>query len=366
MALTDPKNTLSYHQSRALTLQRDMSDVPTAAVAAKVSEYQKSHDQSGMHASPEGNALWFYGMNHGVSLIASRRAPLEPMTGWEVEFVEKYYSEMTARAVRAFYYLLLICTREARHNKSLAKDSKKIAEQFGEPAAAFFKSIKGGEPGIHKALLENPPAITIGAYVEALRWQFYNSSWNGGYGGKAWGMVTDCLCRFVKGEYSAEMMLDTVWTLSHNNGPIFNKGLFYCMYSHNLIRILDIQRSGQVPQAVLFDNVVNSNYGWADEQLRQYMSDLRKEFPDQIGDYVDWEVVEALGSVQKYPGEKKAQWDEHGMSPAAKAAKEAAEAKQKAAKEAAAKKAAEHAKTWFQVMPGMEIKKVQMIRADAA
>ena len=95
--------------------------------------------------------------------------------------------------------------------------------------------------------------MTIGKFCEALAWQFYHCKWAGGYGGKKWGVVTDCLVRFVKGEFSAEMMMDTVWTLSHNSGPIFNKGQFYGMYGHNLYRILDVQRSGQVPEAVLFD-----------------------------------------------------------------------------------------------------------------
>jgi hypothetical protein len=134
--------------------------------------------------------------------------------------------------------LLLICTREARHNQSLSKDKSTMDKMFGHALSDFFVSIKGGEATIHQKLLTNPPPATIGKYCECLVWQFYNSKWNGGYGGKAWGNIADCLNRFVHGEYSAEMMLDTVWTLSHNNGPIFNKGVFYEMYSHSIMRIL--------------------------------------------------------------------------------------------------------------------------------
>ena len=36
---------------------------------------------------PESEALWFYGMNHGVALISANRAPLEPLSKWEQEFV---------------------------------------------------------------------------------------------------------------------------------------------------------------------------------------------------------------------------------------------------------------------------------------
>ena len=48
-------------------------------------------------------------------------------------FVKQYHELMAKKSVRAFYYLLWICTREARHNKSLAdtKKMKESADQFG-------------------------------------------------------------------------------------------------------------------------------------------------------------------------------------------------------------------------------------------
>lgn len=365
MALTDPHDTLAYHSSRVLCAHRNMSDVPCASVASQLADYQKSHTTTDEgYSVPETQALWFYGMNHGVALIAGKRAPLEPLPPWELSFVKAYHRELVPRAVRAFYYLLLICTREARHNKSLTSDLPKISEQFGENVAKFFQSIKGGESGIHAKFVSSPPDAPIGAYCEALRWQFYNSKWAPGYGGKAWGQVTDCLCRFVKGEFSAEMMLDTIWTLSHNNGPIFNKGIFYSMYNPTaIIRILDVQRSGQIPQAILFDGHIRS---YAGAELIQWMVGLKEKFPNDIGDYVDWELVEALGSVNKYEADKQKQWAKYGMSPAAKAKYEEALKKKKAQEEAAKKAAEEYAKKWFTVMPNVQIKKVQLVREVAA
>ncbi|MCL4743855.1 MAG: hypothetical protein KJZ83_00420 [Burkholderiaceae bacterium] len=364
MALTDPQDTLAYHSSRVLCAKRDMSAVLCKSVADRVAIYQQANNASDGYSVPETQALWFYGMNHGMALIGSQRDPLEPLNDWELEFVEAYHKELAPRAIRAFYYLLLICTREARHNKSLSANYAKMVEKFGTPVADFFKMIKGGEASIHQEFLKNPPDASIGAYCECMQWQFYNSKWAGGYGGPAWGSIADCLVRFVKGEYSAEMMLDTVWTLSHNNGPIFNKSLFYGMYNHAaIIRILDIQRSGQIPQAVLFDGIVKK---YINPELVAWMQQVKDRFPDKIGDYVDWEVVEALGSVKKYQQDKQQQWSKHGMSPAAQAALKAAEAKKKAQEEAAKKAAEEHAKNWFQVMPGLEVKKIQIIRSEAA
>ncbi|WP_266032641.1 hypothetical protein [Brucella intermedia] len=370
MALTDPKNTLAYHQSRVLTSNRDMSNVPVHMVSAALKKFKAADTAS--NTVPEKEALWFYGMNHGVALISSRYDPLQPLEKWDLEWVEAYHSRMVPMAMRAFYYLLVICTREARHNKSLSADVPKMVAKFGDATAKWFK-MSGGEGSIHEKLVSSPPNTTIGNFVECIRWQFYNSIWNGGYGGKKWGQVTDCLARFVNGEFTAEMMLDTIWTLSHNNGPIFNKGHFYSMYSHTLMRILDVQRSGQIPEAVMDDAQISK---FADKQMVGMFKQLKERFPEDIGDYVDWYVVEALGSVHKYPSEKTVQVDKYGMSEKAseaekkaaalaQAKKDAEAAAKKAAKEKAAKEKAEFEKNWFVVMPELHVKKIELVREAA-
>jgi len=234
----------------------------------------------------------------------------------------------------------------------LKHDYPVMVEKFGKEVADFFVSIKGGEASIHQQFVHSPPKATIGAYCDCMAWQFYKSKWNSGYGGKAWGNIADCLCRFVKGEFSAEMMLDTIWTLSHNNGPIFNKSLFYKMYHLDaIIRILDVQRSGQIPEAILHDGYIA---GYRTPELYNHMLALKERFPDKIGDYVDWDKVEILGSVKKYPEEKQAQHEKYGPSEAAQAA---LEAKKKAQEE--------HAKKFFTVMPGVEVKKIELVREAA-
>lgn len=355
MALTDPKDTLAYHSSRIFTMNRDMRHVPCATVANALSSFRSKDGEK--DTVPEKEALWFYGMNHGMALISARRAPLEPMTEWECAFVEKYHELMAKKAVRAFYYLLWICIRESRHNQSLAKDGPQIEKLFGKPIAEFLSSIKGGETGISQAFIDHPPAATIGAFCECLAWQFYKSKWGSAYGGPKWGNIADCLNRFVSGEFSAEMMLDTVWTLSHNTSAIFNKGTFYAYHTADvLLRILDVQRSGQVPEGVLYDKGIQQ---FVEPSLQHMMNELVYQFPGEIGDYVDWETVEALGSVGKYPMDKEKQFAKHGLSPKAKEAAEAAAAKAKAKAEAEAKAKAEFDKTHFTVMPGLVVKKIK-------
>jgi len=118
------------------------------------------------------------------------------------------------------------------------------------------------------------------------------------------------------------MMLDTVWTLAHNGGPIFNKGHFYTTYGHALYRILDVQRSGQVPEGVLFDHVIGQ---YASPPFKKLMLEVKGRYGEAIGDYVDWVKVEALGAVHKYEKDKQEQIKKKPLTAAQKAAQEAAQ-----------------------------------------
>lgn len=354
--LTDPTDTLAYHQSRVLCQHRDMSHASCEQVAKAVNKFGVAKD-----TKPEVEALWFYGLNHAVALISAKRAPLEPLTDQELKIVNAYYDGMQPKAVRAFYYLLICCIREARHNMSKSSAHPKMIPLFGLAAANFFCKGTGSEQDIHMRFINNPPLATIGQVTAALQWQFYNCSWSGGYGGPAWGAIADCLHRFVTGEYTAEMMLDTVWTLSHNNGTVFNKPHHYINADKmRLIKILDVQRSGQIPEMILSDVSIAPLVGG---DLLDLMQTTKAMFHDKIGDYVDWYVVEALGSVGKYPTECKAQIAKYGVSAKATEAQKAA-AKAEAAKVLKEKMAEEHyEKTHFKVMPDLVVKKFEMVRA---
>src|SRR5262245_32532112 len=166
MALTDPKDTLAYHLSRPLTLHRDMSAVSCKEVAKQVAAFLNT--DTAKDTKPEAEALWFYGMNHGMALIGADKAPLEPLDPWELAFVNDYHAILGPKAVRAFYYLLIISIREARHNKSLSADTAKMKSQFGDVAGGFFGTVKGSEHDIHKAFLQSPPPTTIGQLVECI------------------------------------------------------------------------------------------------------------------------------------------------------------------------------------------------------
>lgn len=358
MPLTDPRETLAYHAARPLVRARDMGHVPVARTSEQVRRFMGTDNEPGK--LPEAEALWFYAMNHGMAEIQKRYAPYEPL-GEARAFVEAYHQAMAPRAVRAFYYLLLICTRESRHLHETQGVHDKLAAQFGESLALFNKQLKGkNSVAAYEHLLLEPPPALLGDFCRSLRFVFYQGKFGAGYGGPAWGAIADCLCRFVDGEYSAEMMLDTIWTLSHNNGAIFNKQMLYGQHGSKLMRILDVQRSGQIPAMVLHDKDVA---GFVAPDLRLWMLWLQERYPAAVGAYVDWYTVEALGSNHPYPKEKAAQLAVHGASPAA--AEKAAAAKQQAEAKAAAAAAAAlaHQQKHFLVMPGLEVEKIQRQQA---
>jgi len=351
MSLVSPRSTLDFHLSRPLTCYRDMSQVPLKTFIKKFRSCLSKADK----VAPETEALWFYGLNHCLAIIQRKYDRFEPMDEEDVNFVDDYYNILSEKAVRAFYYLVAICVREVRHNKSSIDDLEKMIELFGEDTAKWFSKIEN-EKQILERFTKEPPDTSLGHFFECIRWQFYNSVWLQGYGGKAWGNVTDCLLRFIKGETSAEIMLDTVWTLSHNNGPIFNKGHFYSQYGKALPRILDIQRSGQIPEAILYDSVIVSFYN---TELLVRIAKFITHNPDHIGEYVDWYKVEALGTLHSYPQEKGEQLAKYGMTESNKQYLSQAEKQKQMAEQQKIQAQIEFEKTHYTIMPGIHVKKFE-------
>lgn len=254
---------------------------------------------------PEVDALMFYLLNHLVSVVCKEVHPYESL-GKFLPVVELYREQLAIRSTRMFFYLLLICTRESRHTKNAAtlSFSNAVKTKFGVGVYEFHRSIRGsGSTSAVERLRNSPPACSMGTFVQFLQYAFYHGSFSGGYGGHAWGKIADCLANYVLGSYSAEMMMDTAFTLCHNNGPIFNKGMLFNQYTHEIYKILDVQRSGQIPALLAAkETSYHSN-----NVIAPVLSLLRSVMPEEFGSYVDWFKVEALGALKSYPKQKEAQ-----------------------------------------------------------
>lgn len=260
---------------------------------------------------PEIDALTFYMLNHAVSVVAQKVSPLSPL-GDYLPVVEEYHRALSVLSARMFFYLLLICTRESRHvkNESSSSFATKVEELFGTNNKQFLYSIRGsGSGGAVDKLMVSPPTTTLGTYTDMLVHVFYHGLFSGGYGGPAWGKVADVLRDYVHGKLSAEGMMDTAFTLCHNNGPIFNKGMLFHTYGPEIATILDVQRSGQIPQMI--GNKETSFH--ADPVLSHQYQMCFKLLPNEFSGYVDWFKVESLGALKSYPTQKENQVKKYGQ-----------------------------------------------------
>jgi len=208
--------------------------------------------------------------------------------------------------------LVNICSRESRHEHGASGLPSKIEAVGGPHMPAYYKLFKsmGGSGGIPAHIVKNPPDSTVGQYSKSLVVGFHKGAFSGGYGGHKWGVVAECLDNFVHGVYSAEMMMDVGWTLCHNGGPIFNKGMQYTGYNHNeLNMILDCQRSGQIPQLLASGKLKVD----VPQELTHLYGRCCALIPGFAGEgYVDWHKVKADGGLHNWTQFQLEQDSSHG------------------------------------------------------
>lgn len=384
------KATLAYQFGvRPGTLLRSMTHIPVPQVVEALNGFMDGDTiayftgEEGVESimgSPEVDALIFYMMNHAVSLVRQRVHPYAQL-GDYLPVVEEYHRQLAYRSTRMFYYMLLICTRESRHAKS-AVDTKQMKEVFKgieTTVKPFWQGIKGtGSSSAVNSFRTHPPVVGMGRYTDYLVDIFFKSSYSSGYGGKAWGAVATVLRDYIHGTISAEMMMDTGFTLCHNNGPIFNKGMLYTSYTEEIYMILDVQRAGMIPQLI-----GNKESNKAKLDVVQKIWELcYKVFPKEFAGYVDWYLVEKLGAKKSYPLQKSNQVKVYGEPPAVEAKKMAQVIKTTVSKpmpKVDAEKIVDSLKDvegskgytvssgvddskWVLIMPGLKVKKVEMQR----
>ena len=309
------KDTLAFQLNRPGLLLINMSQASCVEIGKQVAKMRSSSLDSYMDSpvplgpakgSPEFDALCFYMMNHAVATVAQRVDPLEPL-GKFYPVLEAYHGVLATRSIRMFFYLLLICTRESRHRKDSDSGSlmTDMWTKYGKEVCEFNNGIKGtGSEGAANAFCTKPPKASLGNYTNFLTDIFNKGTYSGGYGGKAWGKVASVLRDFSIGKISAEMMMDTAFTLCHNNGPIFNKGMLFDSFGPEIYKILDVQRAGMIPQYVASMKMGASP---SFVELSGYYAICREALGTDFEGYVDWFKVEKLGALKTYTEEKKDQ-----------------------------------------------------------
>lgn len=301
--------TRAYYESIPQMKALSHAHVAASSVAINCKIYK---DEC-LGANPDKEALEFYALNHLAAVVRKNFTLHEKLPVWAVNVMDAYLNCLVQQGERLFFYTLLVTTRESRHVKNATSAAFKtpFIEQFGLACHVFNASIKGtSSDGAVNRFLSEPPEAAIGPYLNSLAFAFEHGSFSGGYGGMPWANIAKTIASFVDGKTSLEMMVDTAYTLAHNNGPMFNKGMMYSMYSNSIYKVLDVQRSGQIPELVLSGTMGKL----VSNDLTLLCGVVKEKCPTEIGNYVDWYKVEALGSLHKYHGEK-AQQDKMNPPP---------------------------------------------------
>lgn len=293
-----PEDTLAAHDTRILGLHRSFADRPCSEVALVVAR-QLSPIASKIN--PDRAALEFYGLNHAVSVLRAKYGRFEPMDPRDAEDVKSYHNKSIVLACAMLSYLILICTRESRHLRDGVSDGHQAAKfakvvATVDPQVMMFvgNNLGRSSEALVKAFTIHPPKATIGAYSRGLCAIFRNGGFDSSYGGLPWANIADCLARFVHGETSAEIMLDTMFTLQHNNGSCFNKDMNLERNSSALATILDVQRAGQIPEYIL------EKSGAGAFELWETIMSFHARHPDAWGSKVDWKRVYATQVKQSH------------------------------------------------------------------
>jgi hypothetical protein len=264
-------------------------------VPETMAAYQVWHAHDPEDRQPDELAIEFYMKNTAVARMMQDLDKNQPLSTGHEWLWDSYYDCMSAIGLRAFYYLIFICTRETRH-ASLTPEMKQLLIPYG--AVNFWQQhIKGSSSSTAPAFLQkHAPNISLLNYCEHMLIIFEKGNWGSAYGGPKWANVTRPLRDFAAGSITMEMLLDTVWTLAHNGGPIFNKGILFDMYTPELIKILDVQRAGLIPNLVKFGGVhkiTKAHKKWVDQAC-----EILPNFADHP---VDWSTVKKLGAVGSHP-----------------------------------------------------------------
>jgi hypothetical protein len=290
-------DTVAYFKSLPQLQKVDLGGIEVRHFAEGTQEYRVHCSK----ASPDAEALRFYLANHLYTVISSKFSQNSPLPQNVVNVLDWYRGVLENQGQRMLHYMLSITTREMRHLKYTQVTSGfwgSLEKTHGVEIADFIKGICSlSESEAVDKYMKHPPKCSISNYINGLAYAFNHGAWNGGFGGKKWGKVAEVCAEFIDGKISMEAMVDTGYTLAHNNGPIFNKGMMYSMYTGSFITLLDVQRSGQIP-SLLLDS---ADYGIKKDSEAVSVLGTAVSCGLEFSPFVDWHKVEALGSVNKYP-----------------------------------------------------------------
>lgn len=316
-------NTLAYYKKSAALTPQDLRSTPLTKFAKTMREYMSS--VSPTTVTPETEAVKFYYLNHAFAELCSRYDEDDLLPPEAKALAQTYLQELSSAGQRMICYTLLIVTRESRHLHGSSSFMSELESKFGSTYVSFLNGLPSSSGGAATKIKNSPPDMDFGTYISGVTHVFDKGGFSGGYGGKPWANIARTLERFIHGQISMEMFMDTAWTLAHNNGPMFNKGMLYDMYQAScLYAILDAQSGGQIPGLV--NDCMDGHYEitGVKQAGMALKSVVTAALPEMGVAICDWEGAVALGGCKKdHTGHISKQHKVHGESTTSIEAKKA-------------------------------------------
>lgn len=274
-------NTFSNYYSSPLYSKINFENVPYEHVKKAMKECKD-------RKSIDATAVEYYLSSHALHLLQNKYPKEEQMPENVYLAICKQKESLNEIAMRVFYYLVEICPEEARFGTERNAGIYDFISNSVSPKAGEYA----------KSILSNgsvPKDLTIYEVLKSVEMIFRFAQWSPGFGGLAWAQITQVALEVVSGNNSLDLMVDKAFTLSHNNGAIFNKGHFFSMYTNQFYSILDIQASGQVPQAINAQKISCHNSEDVQKCFKLFLPFCQKEFTSVF----DSKKVNSMESVRK-------------------------------------------------------------------
>lgn len=255
---------------------------------------------------PENDAVMFYYCMSILNDMETHKGLDTDLTQEEQIIVDNIMGILTTISFSLFSYLIVICWGEMRY----ASGHGVLAQMDGETlyvckACGVSSGKSGFKDGIMSLGYDNFFPI-----AQALKDGFNTKGWGGAYGGKKWGEVANIVTSYLKGDIPLVILCDQAFNAEHNCGTIFNKSYLYKSAGSDMKKVLDVQKSGQIPEMVYAFLSNNQHYSivkgavdggpeqamFKDILLRVY-NDPVSLIGKEINDWVDWYKVKALSGA---------------------------------------------------------------------
>ena len=230
------EKTLYKNKENPLYKEHRFSDVLYNNLLKEITKYKKDNEIM----VPETQAILFYLSSNIWHSINKRYKEYEILPDEVYNLLNKANNHSVKISKAVFFHTCLVGERMLKsYLGTLSTDQLNYFESaYGKEFVDYLK-IKQCEHPVN--------GLTINQFLGGVSLVFGVPKiivW-----GKPYSMIVKSIHKVANGSYSLYSGADNVWSLCHNGGTIFNKGLgnIFKVSSDYIFNILDVQDSGQIP-----------------------------------------------------------------------------------------------------------------------